>query len=206
MSYEKRGYVSAMAEPISDSAAGTPTSATDAPTLSQLFLAFLAISLSGFGGTLPWAYRMVVEKRRWMSAAEFSEVFSLCQFLPGANVVNFSVVFGSRMRGIRGALVCFFGLVGPPFGIVLVLGALYARFGDIEALGRVLAGMAAAACGLIAATAAKLAEPLIRSRALWGGGIVLAAIVAIGLIRWPLPWVLLGLAPLSIALAWWERR
>jgi chromate transporter len=195
-----------MAEPLSDSAAATPTSATDAPTLSQLFLAFLAISLSGFGGTLPWAYRMVVEKRRWMSAAEFSEVFSLCQFLPGANVVNFSVVFGSRMRGIRGALVCFFGLVGPPFGIVLVLGALYARFGDIEALGRVLAGMAAAACGLIAATAAKLAEPLIRSRAFWGGGIVLAAIVAIGLIRWPLPWVLLGLAPLSIALAWRERR
>ena len=188
-----------MAEHVSDSAA-------DVPTLSQLFLAFLAMSLSGFGGTLPWAYRMVVEKRRWMTASEFSEVFSLCQFLPGANVVNFSVVFGSRMRGVPGALVCFFGLVGPPFGIVLVLGALYARFGDVEALGRVLAGMAAAACGLIAATSAKLAEPLIRSRAFWGWGIVLAAIVAIGLVGWPLPWVLLGLAPLSIALAWWERR
>jgi len=197
--HRERGYVSPMAEHV-------PDSPPDAPTLSQLFLAFLAISLSGFGGTLPWAYRMVVEKRRWMSAAEFSEVFSLCQFLPGANVVNFSVVFGSRMRGIRGALVCFFGLVGPPFGIVLLLGALYARFADVEALGRVLAGMAAAACGLIAATAAKLAEPLVRTRAFWGWGIVLAAFLTIGLIGWPLPWVLLGLAPLSIALAWWERR
>jgi chromate transporter len=177
-----------------------------APTLSQLFLAFLAVSLSGFGGTLPWAYRMVVEKRGWLTASEFSELFSLCQFLPGANVVNFSVVFGSRQRGVPGALVCFLGLVGPPFGIVLVLGALYARFGDLEALGRILAGMAAAACGLIVATAAKLAEPLIRSRALWAWGIVLAAVVTIGLIRWPLPWVLLGLAPVSIALAWWERR
>jgi len=183
-----------------------PDSAPDAPTLSQLFLAFLAVSLSGFGGTLPWAYRMVVEKRRWMSATDFGELFSLCQFLPGANVVNFSVVFGSRMRGVRGALVCFFGLVGPPFGIVLVLGALYARFGDVEALGRVLAGMAAAACGLIAATAAKLAEPLVRSRAVWSWAVVLAALVAIGLIGWPLPWVLLGLAPLSIALAWRVRR
>jgi chromate transporter len=183
-----------------------PDSAPDAPTLSELFLAFLAVSLSGFGGTLPWAYRMVVEKRGWMTASEFGEIFSLCQFLPGANVVNFSVVFGSRMRGVPGALACFIGLVGPPFGIVLVLGALYARFGDVEALGRVLAGMAAAACGLIAATAAKLAEPLIRSRTYWGWGIVLAAVVAIGLIDWPLPRVLLGLAPLSIALAWWERR
>src|SRR5437588_6136074 len=181
-------------------------SAPEPPTLSELFGAFLAVSLSGFGGTLPWAYRMVVEKRRWMTAAEFSEVFSLCQFLPGANVVNFSVVFGSRMRGARGALVCFLGLVGAPFGIVLVLGALYGRFGDVEALGRVLAGMAAAACGLIAATAAKMAEPLIRSRALGASGVVLAAVVAVGLIGWPLPWVLLGLAPLSIALAWRERR
>jgi chromate transporter len=188
-----------MAEHVTDSA-------PDAPTLFELFVAFVAVSLSGFGGTLPWAYRMVVEKRRWMTATEFSELFSLCQFLPGANVVNFSVVFGSRTRGLAGALVCFVGLVGPPFGIVLVLGALYARFGDVEALGRILAGMAAAACGLIAATAAKLAEPLLRSRAFWGWGIVLAAILAIGLIRWPLPSVLLALAPVSIALAWWERR
>jgi chromate transporter len=197
--HRKRGYVSAMA-------AHVPDSAPDAPTLSELFLAFLAVSLSGFGGTLPWAYRMVVEKRRWMTASEFSEVFSLCQFLPGANVVNFSVVFGSRLRGVPGALVCFIGLVGPPFGIVLVLGALYARFGDVEALGRILAGMAAAACGLIAATTAKLAEPLIRNRAVWPWGIVLAALMAVGVIGWPLPKVLLGLAPLSIALAWWERR
>src|SRR5207244_12556382 len=137
---------------------------------------------------VPWAYRMVVEKRRWMSAAEFSEVFSLCQFLPGPNVVNCSVVFGSRMRGRGGALVCFFGLVGAPFGIVLLLGALYARFADVEALGRVLAGVAAAACGLIAATAANLAAPLGRSRARGGGGLVLAAFLAIGLIGGALPW------------------
>ena len=181
-------------------------SPTGAPTLSELFLAFLAVSLSGFGGTLPWAYRMVVEKRRWMTASEFSEVFSLCQFLPGANVVNFSVLFGSRTRGLPGALVCFFGLVGPPFGIVLVLGAFYARFGDVAALGRILAGMAAAACGLIAATAAKLAEPLVRSRAFSGWGVAIAAVVMIGIIGWPLPWVLMGLAPLSFALAWWEGR
>ena len=193
-------YVSAMAEHVADSAA------SPLPSLSELFLAFVAVSLSGFGGTLPWAYRMVVENRRWMSALEFTEVFSLCQFLPGANVVNFSVVFGSRVRGIPGALVCFAGLVGPPFLIVLALGALYARFGDIEALSRVLTGVAAAACGLIAATAGKLAEPLVRSGAKSAWLIILAAFVMIGLVGWPLPWVLLGLAPLSIALAWWERR
>jgi chromate transporter len=181
-------------------------SEADAPTLSELFLAFLTVSVSGFGGTLPWAYRVIVEERRWMTASEFNEAFSLCQFLPGANVVNFSVLFGSRMRGAPGALVSFFGLVAAPFCLVLLLGALYARFGDVEALGRVLSGVAAAACGLIAATAAKMLRPLLRSGTIWGWGVVLAAILGIGIFRWPLPLVLLGLAPLSIALAWWARR
>ena len=52
---------------------------------------------------LPWARRMFVEEKRWMTAEEFNDAYALCQFLPGPNVVNLSVVFGSRMRGATGA-------------------------------------------------------------------------------------------------------
>ncbi len=58
-------------------------SPTDRPGLLDLFLAFVGISVSGFGGALPWARRAIVERRRWMSAEEFNEAFSLAQFLPG---------------------------------------------------------------------------------------------------------------------------
>src|SRR3990167_8186944 len=64
------------------------------PSLWNLFISFVTISLLGFGGTLAWARRMAVDERRWMSATEFNEVFALCQFLPGPNVANFAVVFG----------------------------------------------------------------------------------------------------------------
>src|ERR1700736_4215751 len=110
-----------------------PNIAAAGPSLLELFLAFAKISLAGFGGVLVFARRAIVEKHRWMTAEEFNETFALCHFLPGPNVVNLSVVFGSRFRGIAGGFAAFAGLVGPPMLIATILAALYARFGEIDA-------------------------------------------------------------------------
>jgi chromate transporter len=191
---------------MSEHGAGTPPEAPHAPSLVALFVAFLTVSLSGFGGVLPWARRMIVEQRRWMTAAEFNDAFALCNFLPGPNIVNFSVVFGSRFRGSAGALVALTGLLGPPVVIVLVLGTLYAHFGNAAYVRGFLAGVAPAAAGLLIATALKMAEPMLHRAAGPAPVIVGVVIVAIGVMRWPLLWVLLVLLPLSIGLAWWWRR
>ena len=81
------------AVPAPDSPTSTP------PGLIALFMAFARISLAGFGGVLVFARRAIVEQHRWMTADEFNETFALCHFLPGPNIVNLSVVFGSRFRG-----------------------------------------------------------------------------------------------------------
>src|SRR5450755_4446856 len=91
------------------------------PSLAELFRAFVIVSISGFGGALPWARRAIVEQKRWMTTEEFNETFALSQFLPGPNVVNFSVVFGSRFGGPAGAVVALDGLLGPPLVVVSVL-------------------------------------------------------------------------------------
>jgi chromate transporter len=175
------------------------------PSLSELFRAFVIVSISGFGGALPWARRMIVEQRRWMTAEEFNEAFALSQFLPGPNVVNFSVVFGSRFGGAPGAAVALAGLMGPPLIIVTVLAFLYARFGDIEMLSRILAGITAAATGLLIAVVAKMAAPFFRKRWDWAPLIAIAAFIGVAIMHWPLPLVFAGLAPVSIALAWVKR-
>src|SRR3954468_16598038 len=108
------------------------------PSLVELFTAFAKISLAGFGGVLIWTRRAIVEQHRWMTAEEFNETFALCHFLPGPNVVNLSLVFGSRFGGIAGGLAAFAGLIGPPMLIAMVLAAFYARFGEIEMLRRIL--------------------------------------------------------------------
>ena len=175
------------------------------PSLSELFRAFFSMALHGFGGVLPWARRAIVEEKRWMTAQEFNEAFAVSQFLPGANVVNLAVIFGGRLHGAAGAAVALAGLLLPPMAIVLTLGALYGRYGDIDALQRVLGGVAAAAAGLIGAIVIKMAQPLLR-QGVPGLAVAAAGFVAVGVMRWPLPYVLVVLAPVSIALAAWMRR
>jgi chromate transporter len=175
------------------------------PSLGELLRAFLIVSVSGFGGSLPWARRMIVEQRRWMTAEEFNEAFALAQFLPGPNLVNFSVVFGLRFCGPAGAAVAFIGLMGPPLVIVTILAMLYAQFGDLEILGRILKGITAAAAGLLIAVVAKMAVPLFLKR--WNSGPVIAilAFAGVALTHWPLPWVFVVLAPISVGFAWFKR-
>src|SRR5690349_8921287 len=171
------------------------------PSIGELFLAFAAISLSGFGGVLAWARRIMVERRRWFTAEQFNEAFALCAFLPGGNMVNFAVIFGARMRGPLGALAAVAGLLGPPMILIIAVGALYAHYGDLPALRRMLTGVAAAAAGLMLATVAKMARPLFKNRAVIAPVIGVATFVAIGLLHWPLPLVLAVVVPVSTGAA-----
>ena len=189
------------------SAASPPplTPSPPTPPLLDLFVAFALISLSGFGGVLAWSRRMLVEERKWMTAEEFNDAYALCQFLPGPNVVNLSVVFGRRIRGLAGAVVALVGLIGPPFVIVTLIGFIYARWGEVAALQRMLLGIAAAAAGLMLGTCAKMALPLLKDRLGLAPLAAVATFASIGVLRWPLYGALAVLVPLSIAIAWVRR-
>ena len=186
--------------------AAPDTSTSMPPSLIALFVAFAKMSLAGFGGVMVWARRGIVDEYRWMTAEEFNETFALCHFLPGPNIVNLSVVFGSRFRGIAGGIAAFTGLVGPPVAIVMILAVLYARFGEIEALRRILAGVSSAAVGLLISVVFRMMMPLLRKRDLVSLVVMAAVFVAIGLVRLPLPAVLLVAIPLSIAITFVRRR
>jgi len=176
------------------------------PTLAALFVAFAKMSLAGFGGVLVWARRGIVDQHKWMTAEEFNETFALCHFLPGPNIVNFTMVFGSRFRGIAGGIAAFCGLIGPPVVIMTILGILYQHYGEIEVLRRILAGVSCAAVGLLIAVVFRMMMPLIKKRDVIGLVILAAVFVAIGLLRLPLPTVLLLAIPVSIVITFFIRR
>jgi chromate transporter len=174
------------------------------PSHADLFLAFFRITLSGFGGTLAWTRRMFVEQKRWMTEEEFNDIYALCQFLPGPNVVNLTAVFGSRMHGPTGAIAAWTGFLILPFCVMVAAAMLYERYGNVEVVRHVLSGVAPAAAGLLIATVAKMATPMFRS---FGPApfIVLVTALAIGLMRWSLLLVLIVMIPVSIGLAWRAR-
>ena len=120
-------------------------------------------------------------------------------------MVNFAVIFGARIRRPLGALAALAGLLGPPMILIIAVGALYAHYGDLPALRRMLTGIAAAAAGLMLATVAKMARPLFKgtfkSSAVIAPVIAVATFAAIGILHWPLPLVLLVIVPLSIGAA-----
>lgn len=162
-------------------------------SLAELFLGFLSIGARAFGGVLPWAHRVLVEERRWVTSADFAEMIALCQFLPGPNVANLSIVLGRRWFGLAGALTGFLGLMALPFVWVLGLAMLYADWATNPAVRAVVAGVGIAAAGLFIATGLKLARPVARKPA--AVLIMAACFVAVGLLRVPLLYVL----PIAVA-------
>jgi len=181
------------------SATAEPVAEVAPPSLSALFQAFLVMGLLGFGGVLPLARRGLVETRGWLTPDEFNALLSVCQILPGGNVINLSIAVGQKFRGPLGALVCFVGLMAAPCAIVLSLGALYGRYHEAPQVRRLFVGLAAAAAGLLIALALKTARPL------WGrpAGLAFAALtfLAIAVLRLPLAPTLVVLALASIAAA-----
>ena len=190
--------------PAAVSAPELPTASP--PSVTALFFVFAKMSVAGFGGVLYWARRAIVDQERWLTADEFNETYALCHFLPGPNIVNFSMVFGARLRGIVGGIAAFTGLLVPPLLIMTALAALYARYGEIDALRRILAGISCAAVGLLIANVLRMAAPLVARRDVVGAAMLVIVFIAIGIVRLPLAAVLLAAIPLSIVVTLLMQR
>jgi chromate transporter len=168
--------------------------------LVEVFTGFLWIGARSFGGVMPWAYRTLVEERRWMTQADFTETIGLCQFLPGPNIGNASIVLGKRWFGLAGALAAFFGLMALPFVWVLALFVLFTDIASDPVVKSVVTGVGAAGAGLFLGTAIKLARALMTKPA----ALVLIAVcfllVAVARVS------LLAVLPAGVAVALFAAR
>jgi chromate transporter len=167
--------------------------------LSALFVGFLKVSLCGFGGGLVWARRAVVEQHKWMEEQEFAETLTLCQLMPGPNIVGITVCVGAKLRGAIGAVSAVAGFILVPWTVGLAIGGIVLRHAEIAARQNILSGLSAAAAGLLIGTGLRLLLPhRSRQTALLFAGLAFAGMA---FTRLPLPIVLLILAPVSIAVA-----
>ena len=172
-------------------------------SLADLFISFTLLALQGFGGVLAVVQRELVEKKRWMTREEFVEEWAVAQIMPGPNVVNLSLMIGSRYFGFKGAMAALAGMLLAPLMIVLLLALSYAQFAGHPGVQGALRGMAAVAAGLIAATGLKLFGALQKN--ILGLKLCIAlgtlCFIAIALLRWPLAYVLLALGCVACSAA-----
>lgn len=184
------------------------TRETRRPSLASLFTAFAGIGLMSFGGGLAaWIRREVVQRREWLDDQQFLSGYALSQLVPGATNVNLTVFIGGQLRGVPGAIVAVAGLTALPLAIVLILGALYLHRSGIAGGGMIsaaLTGMGAVAIGLNLGTGIRLGQ--LHLKRLVPALVTAVIAIAIGVLGFRLLHVLAVMLPVSLLLAWLERR
>src|SRR5689334_19541027 len=113
----------------------------DRVPLSALFVGFLKVSLCGFGGGLVWARRAVVEQRQWMDDEEFAETLTLCQLMPGPNIVGITVCVGAKLRGVIGAITAVAGFIVVPWTVGMMIGGVVLQHAGAPVLRNILGGL-----------------------------------------------------------------
>ena len=81
---------------------------------TELFVAFTQMALQGVGGVLVIVQHELVNRRKWLTQAQFVEEWSVAQVMPGPNVVNLCLILGGKYFGVAGALAAVSGLILAP--------------------------------------------------------------------------------------------
>ncbi len=132
--------------------------------LFQIFWTFFKISPVTFGGgyaMIPLIEKEIVEKRKWLTSEEVTEVFALSQTVPGAVAINSATFIGQRIGGIKGALAAILGVSLPTFIIVLCLGISYFFIHDNPKLEAAFVSIRATIVAIIVYAAIKTAKTAI---------------------------------------------
>jgi chromate transporter len=127
-------------------------------SIGQIFLEFLIIGATSFGGVVPYLRGSLVSKRHWVDDKEFVQMLSISQSLPGLNATNMAILVGDKLRGALGSIAAIIGICLPGGVLMYVVGMFYRIHGDHDFVTAALKGVAAAAVGLILFTVMGLSK------------------------------------------------
>jgi chromate transporter len=177
--------------------ANEPNVASPPPSVGKIFTAFALIGISSFGGGLVAYLRdVVVDREKWLTGEEFLGALEIGQTLPGLNSTNVAVIVGRKLRGPRGAAAAALGLILPGMAVLIVLGLLYVRFHDNPDVAAALAGVAAAAVGLLLQVTLKIGgRSFLRPKDLM---FIIPTFLMVGVFHISLAATLFLLAPIAI--------
>jgi chromate transporter len=133
-------------------------------SITRIFLEFLTIGATSFGGVVPYLRGSLVSKQRWLSDKEFVEMLSVSQSLPGLNATNMAILVGQKLKGSSGAIVAVLGICLPGSVLMFIVGIFYRIHGDHAWATGALKGVAAASVGLVLSTVVQLSKKSLEER------------------------------------------
>jgi len=169
-------------------------------SIGQIFLEFLTIGTTSFGGVVAYLRGSLVTKRQWIDDEEFVEMLSISQSLPGLNATNMAILVGDKLRGVYGAIAAILGVCLPSAIYMYIVGIYYRIHGDHDWVTAALKGVAAAAVGLILFTVIGLSKKSLNQR--FDLVFVALTVVAVNGLHWSVPRTLIAVGLLAIL---WHR-
>jgi len=188
-----------MSDPGGKPALQTTAGATAAPaavSVFQIFLEFLIIGATSFGGVVPYLRESLVTKRHWVDDKEFVEMLSISQSLPGLNATNMAVLVGEKLRGAMGSIAGILGMCLPGALLMFVVGIFYRIHGDHVWITAALKGVAAAAVGLLLYTVVNLSKKSLSHK--FDFVFIAITVIAVNRLHLGVPRTLIGVGLMAI--------
>ena len=162
----------------------------------SIFLEFLIIGATSFGGVIPYLREALVSKRNWIDDKQFVEMLSISQSLPGLNATNMAILVGEKLRGIMGSIAALLGICLPGGVLMYIVGILYHQHGDHAWITASLKGVAAAAVGLILWTVVQLSKKSLVDK--FDFIFIALTVIAVNRFHQPVPRTLIAVGILAI--------
>lgn len=137
--------------------------------VADVALVFLKLGATGFGGPAAHIALMeeeLVRRRRWLSAAEFTELLAAAQLMPGPNSTELAIHLGFARAGWAGLVVAGVCFIAPAALLVSALAWAYVRWGALPAATSLLAGVEPVVVAVVAHAVWSLARTAVATRAL----------------------------------------
>jgi chromate transporter len=122
------------------------------PSVKQLFMTFLRLGLTAFGGPSMIAYirRVTVEQKLWLDVGTYNDAVAFCQMIPGATAMQVTAYVGLKKRGVVGAAVCYIAFGLPAFLLMMTFAALFSYTHNLPAVISAFKGLQAITVAIVA--------------------------------------------------------
>ena len=166
------------------------------PSVWEIFLEFLILGATSFGGVVPYLRNSLVTNKKWVDDKEFVEMLSISQSLPGLNATNMAVLVGEKLQGVMGSVAGLLGMCLPGAVLMFAVGIFYHLHGDHVWVTAALKGVAAAAVGLILSTVVGLSKKALSHK--FDFVFMAATVLAVNRLHWSVPRALIIVGILAI--------
>ena len=175
--------------------------------LVELFIVFFklgAVTIGGGIAMLPLLQNTLINEKKWFTKEEFMDIVAVCQSLPGVVAINMATYVGYKKKGLIGSVVSTFGVTIPSFTMILIIARFITSLGDNGVLMGAMAGLRAAALGMVVVALIQLMPAAIKNK--WAMLAAVVAFVLIAVLKVNTAYVILLFAVLGITVTFAGSR